>query len=94
MLRQAALLAAALLPFSLAQVSQDFSDGWDETTWPIFEPDCSGSGNITLDSSNPNNGTASLKVTSGPASEGFCGHIFFGTTQVPSSGDVYVRFYL
>jgi hypothetical protein len=38
--RQSALLALALLPFSLAQISNDFESGWDQTTWPIYAPDC------------------------------------------------------
>lgn len=91
MFRQTALLAFALLPLSIAQISENFENGWNQTAWPIYAPDCNEGGTITLDSTNPYNGTSSLKVTGG--SDGYCGHIFFGTTQVPS-GDVYVRVYL
>ena len=38
--RQIALLALAILPFSLAQISNDFESGWNQTTWPIYAPDC------------------------------------------------------
>jgi hypothetical protein len=38
--RQIALLALAILPFSLAQISNDFESGWDQTVWPIYAPDC------------------------------------------------------
>jgi hypothetical protein len=38
--RQLSLLALAALPFSLAQVSNDFESGWDQTAWPIYAPDC------------------------------------------------------
>lgn len=38
--RQLSLLALAVLPFSLAQVSNDFESGWDQTAWPIYAPDC------------------------------------------------------
>ena len=37
---QLSLLALAVLPFSLAQVSNDFENGWDQATWPIYAPDC------------------------------------------------------
>ena len=40
MFRQLSLLALAVLPFSLAQVSNDFESGWDQTAWPIYAPDC------------------------------------------------------
>lgn len=37
---KSAVLALALLPFSLAQISNDFESGWDQTAWPIYAPDC------------------------------------------------------
>ncbi|KFZ08714.1 hypothetical protein V502_09193 [Pseudogymnoascus sp. VKM F-4520 (FW-2644)] len=88
--RQAALLATAIIPLSFAQVSEDFEGGWDETAWPIYAPDCNQGGTVALDSTTAHSGTNSMKVTS-PG--GFCGHIFFGTTKVPT-GDVYVKVWL
>ncbi|KAF2501493.1 hypothetical protein BU16DRAFT_599447 [Lophium mytilinum] len=92
MLRQTALLALALalLPLSLAQISEDFETGWNQTAWPIYAPDCNQGGAITLDSTTAHSGKNSLRVDS-PG--GYCGHIFFGTTRIPS-GDVYVRAYV
>nr|OBT66511.1 hypothetical protein VE03_03641 [Pseudogymnoascus sp. 23342-1-I1]OBT66565.1 hypothetical protein VE03_03612 [Pseudogymnoascus sp. 23342-1-I1] len=88
--RQAALVATAILPLSFAQVSEDFEGGWDETAWPIYAPDCNQGGTVALDSTTAHSGTNSMKVTS-PG--GFCGHIFFGTTNVPT-GDIYVKVWL
>ena len=90
MFRQTALLALALLPFSLAQVSEDFENGWDQTAWPIYAPDCNSGGVVTLDNTTAHSGTNSMKVA---GAGGYCGHIFFGTTSIPS-GDVYVRAYV
>ncbi|KAH8812208.1 hypothetical protein F5884DRAFT_728982 [Xylogone sp. PMI_703] len=88
--RHIALVAFASLPFSFAQISDNFDSGWDQTKWPIYAPDCNQGGTVTLDTTTGHSGTNSIKVTS-PG--GYCGHIFFGTTQVPS-GDVYVRVWL
>ncbi|KAK4565668.1 hypothetical protein LTR86_003516 [Recurvomyces mirabilis] len=89
MLAQTSLLAlAALLPFSLAQISDGFENGWNNNTWPIYAPDCNQGGTVTLDSTVAHSGQNSLKVTGG--SSGYCGHIFFGTTAVPT-GNVFVR---
>ncbi|KAH9890246.1 hypothetical protein F4778DRAFT_753108 [Xylariomycetidae sp. FL2044] len=85
-----ALFALALLPFSLAQVSEDFEGGWDEAAWPIYAPDCNQGGKVSLDTSTAHSGTNSIRVD---GAGGFCGHIFFGTTAVPS-GDIYVRAYI
>ncbi|KAI0123326.1 hypothetical protein BJ170DRAFT_105282 [Xylariales sp. AK1849] len=90
MFHQTALLALALLPFSFAQISEDFENGWDQTVWPIYAPDCNSGGNVSLDSSTAYSGKNSIKVA---GAGGYCGHIFFGTTEVPS-GDVYVRVYV
>ncbi|KAI0140700.1 hypothetical protein BJ166DRAFT_604330 [Pestalotiopsis sp. NC0098] len=92
MLRQALLLAAGIaqLPFSLAQVTADFESGWDQTAWPIYAPDCNQGGSVTLDSTTAHGGKNSIKVA---GAGGYCGHVFFGTTKVPS-GDVYVRAYV
>ncbi|KAI0007589.1 hypothetical protein F4779DRAFT_642905 [Xylariaceae sp. FL0662B] len=87
MFRKTALLALALLPFSLGQVSEDFEGGWDEAAWPIYAPDCNQGGKVSLDTSTAHSGTNSIRVD---GAGGFCGHIFFGTTSVPS-GDIYVR---
>ncbi|KAL9089225.1 MAG: hypothetical protein Q9165_005793 [Trypethelium subeluteriae] len=91
MFRQIALLAVALLPSTFAQISDDFESGWDQTKWPIFAPDCNQGGSVSLDSTTAHSGKNSLKVA---GAGGYCGHIFFGTTQVPSGGDVYVRTYV
>ncbi|OIW34176.1 hypothetical protein CONLIGDRAFT_697114 [Coniochaeta ligniaria NRRL 30616] len=87
MVRRTALLAAATLPFCFAQVSDDFESGWDQTKWPTYANDCNQGGTVSLDTTTAHSGQNSIKVTS-PG--GYCGHIFFGTTAVPS-GDVYVR---
>lgn len=87
MVRRTALLAAATLPFCLAQISDDFESGWDQTKWPIYANDCNQGGTVSLDTTTAHSGKNSIKVTS-PG--GYCGHIFFGSTAVPS-GDVYVR---
>ncbi|KAK2762344.1 hypothetical protein FQN54_001354 [Arachnomyces sp. PD_36] len=90
MFRQTALLALALAPFSFAQISEDFEGGWDETAWPIYAPDCNQGGKVSLDSSTAHSGKNSVKVD---GAGGYCGHVFFGTEDVPS-GDVYVRAYI
>ncbi len=86
----AAVLALALLPFSLAQVSEGFESGWDQTAWPTYAADCNQGGKVTLDSSTAYSGKNSMRVD---GAGGYRGHIFFGTTKVPS-GDVYVRAYM
>ncbi|KAL2259017.1 hypothetical protein VTK26DRAFT_7447 [Humicola hyalothermophila] len=91
MFRQTALLAFAVLPaLSSAQISNDFESGWDEATWPIYAPDCNQGGSVSLDTSVAHSGSNSVRVDGGG---GYCGHIFFGTDQVPS-GDLYVRVFL
>lgn len=87
MLGQAALVAFSLLPFSVAQVTEGFESGWDQSAWPTYAPDCNQGGRVSLDSSNAHSGSNSMRVDGGG---GYCGHIFFGTEKVPS-GDVYVR---
>ncbi|KAL7928298.1 carbohydrate-binding module family 1 protein [Trichoderma chlorosporum] len=92
MVRQTALLAlAALSSLSIAQISDNFENGWNQTTWPIYAPDCNQGGTVSLDTTVAHSGSNSMKVVGGP--NGYCGHIFFGTTQVPA-GDVYVRVWL
>ncbi|KAK3332985.1 hypothetical protein B0T19DRAFT_114569 [Cercophora scortea] len=86
----AAAFALALLPFSLGQVSEGFEKGWDTAAWPTYAADCSQGGKVTLDSSTAYSGKNSIRVD---GAGGYCGHIFFGTTKVPS-GDVYVRAYI
>ncbi|KAI0168838.1 hypothetical protein GGR52DRAFT_581210 [Hypoxylon sp. FL1284] len=90
MFGRTALLALALLPFSFAQVSEDFEGGWDEAAWPTYAPDCNQGGKVTLDSTTAHSGKNSMRVD---GAGGFCGHIFFGTESIPS-GDVYVRAYV
>ena len=90
MFRQAALFALALVPFTLGQVSDDFEKGWDQTAWPTYAQDCNQGGKVTLDSTTAHSGKNSIRVD---GAGGYCGHIFFGTTKVPS-GDVYVRSYV
>lgn len=91
MFRQTATLAlAALLPVTLAQITNDFESGWDQTAWPTYAPDCAQGGAVTLDSTTAHSGTNSMRVD---GAGGYCGHMFFGTTQVPT-GDVYVRTWL
>ncbi|KAH9210297.1 hypothetical protein DL95DRAFT_308264 [Leptodontidium sp. 2 PMI_412] len=90
MFRQFALLALAILPSSLAQVSEGFESGWDQTAWPTYAADCNQGGKVTLDTSTAHTGKNSMRVD---GAGGYCGHIFFGTTKVPS-GDVFVRTWL
>ncbi|AEO67939.1 carbohydrate-binding module family 1 protein [Thermothielavioides terrestris NRRL 8126] len=92
MVRQQAtsLLALAFLSVASAQVSNDFESGWDQTAWPTYAPDCNQGGKVTLDSTTAHSGKNSIRVD---GAGGYCGHIFFGTSQVPS-GDLYVRVYL
>ena len=90
MLRQTISLLAglALLPaLGAAQVSEGFESGLDASAWPTYAPDCNQGGKVTLDSSQAHSGKNSVRVD---GAGGYCGHIFFGTTKVPS-GDVYVR---
>ncbi|KAL5420498.1 hypothetical protein PMIN04_006435 [Paraphaeosphaeria minitans] len=91
MLRQIALFALAALPGSLAQVTEGFENGWDQTAWPTYALDCSQGGSVALDTTTAHSGKNSIKVT---GAGGYCGHIFVGTTKVPTSGDVYVRTWL
>ncbi|KIH93759.1 hypothetical protein SPBR_04426 [Sporothrix brasiliensis 5110] len=89
--KTAALAALALLPgLTLGQVSNDFESGWDQTAWPIYAPSCNQGGKVTLDTTTAHSGKNSLRVD---GAGGFCGHVFFGTTKVPS-GDLYVRTWL
>ena len=90
MFGQTALLALALLPFSLGQVNEGFESGWDQTAWPTYAADCNQGGKVTLDTAQAHSGKNSVRVDGGG---GYCGHIFFGTTKVPS-GEVYVRTWL
>lgn len=79
-----------LLPLSLAQITNDFESGWDQTTWATYAPDCNQGGTVSLDTTKAHSGSNSMKVV---GAGGYCGHAFFGTTKVPS-GDVYVRTWL
>jgi hypothetical protein len=90
MFPQAALVAFTFLSVSVAQISDDFESGWDQTTWPIYAPDCNQGGSVSLDSSTAHSGTNSMKVA---GAGGYCGHIFFGTTEIPT-GDIYVKTWL
>ncbi|KEY71785.1 hypothetical protein S7711_06536 [Stachybotrys chartarum IBT 7711] len=88
MLCRTALVAlAALLPASLAQISDDFEAGWDTSRWTTYAPDCNQGGTIALDTTVAHSGRASMRVN---GAGGYCGHVFFGTTAIPS-GDLYVR---
>ena len=92
MVNRATLVAAAcnLLPFAAAQISEGFEDGWDESAWPVYAPDCQQGGSVSLDTSEAHTGSNSIKVT---GAGGYCGHVFFGTTDIPS-GDVYIRTFM
>jgi hypothetical protein len=92
MFRQAALLVFGLvhLPFSLAQITDGFENGWDQTAWPTYAVDCNQGGKVSLDSTTANSGKNSIRVD---GAGGYCGHIFFGTTKI-TSGDIYVRVYV
>ena len=85
-----ALFALALLPLSLGQITEDWEKGWDQSAWTTYAPDCNQGGKVTLDTSQAHSGKNSIRVD---GAGGYCGHIFVGTTKVPS-GDVYVRTWL
>lgn len=88
MLGKSALYATlALSPVALGQISDNFESGWDQSKWATYAPDCNQGGSVSLDTSTGHGGGSSMKVN---GAGGYCGHIFFGTTSVPS-GDVYVR---
>jgi len=92
MFRPTGILAlAALLPLSYAQISDDFESGWDQTKWPIYAPDCNQGGVVSLDTTVAHSGSNSMKVA---GAGGYCGHIFFGTTDIPAGGEVYVRIWV
>lgn len=82
--------ALALAPAAIAQVSEGFESGWDQTAWPTYAPDCNQGGKVTLDTTTAHTGKNSIRVD---GAGGYCGHIFVGTSKVPS-GDVYVRTWL
>jgi hypothetical protein len=82
--------ALALAPAVVAQVSEGFESGWDQTAWPIYATDCNQGGKVTLDTTTAHSGKNSIRVD---GAGGFCGHIFVGTTKIPK-GDVYVRTWL
>jgi hypothetical protein len=90
MLGQTGILALVLVPFTIAQISEGFEKGWDQTVWTTYAPDCSQGGKVALDSTTANTGKNSIRVD---GAGGYCGHIFVGTNKVPA-GDVYVRTYL
>jgi len=90
MLRQFSVLGLALLPAALAQTSNDFESGWDQTAWPVYAPDCNQGGTVSLDTTVAHSGKNSIKVA---GAGGYCGHVFVGTSAVPA-GDVYVRTWL
>ena len=46
MLSSLALLALAAAPAALAQISNDFESGWDQSAWPTYAPDCNQVGSI------------------------------------------------
>lgn len=81
------LLAFVLLPLALGQVSEGFESGWDQAAWPTYAADCNQGGKVALDSSTAHSGKNSIRVD---GAGGYCGHVFFGTTKIPS-GDVYVK---
>ena len=55
-------------------------------SWQVIAPDCSGTGTVTVDSTQFHGGTRSVKVD---GKTGYCNHIFFGnTTNVASIGPV------
>nr|AWM99280.1 lytic polysaccharide monooxygenase 9 [Rhizophlyctis rosea] len=78
-------------------LSDGFESGLDSSRWSQFARDCTGSGSYALSSSGAHSGSRAVKVTGGG---GYCNHIFFatylclpGTKQIPTSGDLYVRFW-
>jgi len=72
-------------------ISEGFESGLDTAAWPTYAVDCSQGGKVTLDSSVAHSGKNSVRVD---GAGGYCGHIFFGTTKIPTSGDIYVRTWL
>ncbi|KAJ3036810.1 hypothetical protein HDV00_002363 [Rhizophlyctis rosea] len=66
-------------------VSDNFENG--SSAWSTYAPDCNQGGSWSVTSG----GHSGSGVTVNGAG-GYCGHIFFGTKNVPS-GDLYVRFW-
>ena len=90
--QQSLIMSSFALTFAAAQISDGFENGWNQTKWPVYAPDCNQGGTVSLDSTIAHTGQNSMKVTGG--SNGYCGHIFFGTTAVPHGSDMYVRTWL
>jgi hypothetical protein len=88
MFRELSILGLSLLPAVLAQITQDWESGWDQTTWPIYAPDCMQGSTVSLDSTVAHSGKNSIKVV---GAGGYCGHAFVGTNKSIPTGDVYVR---
>ena len=62
MFGQTALFALALAAPALSQVTEGFENGWDQTAWPTYAPDCSQGGKVTLDSTTAHTGKNSIRV--------------------------------
>jgi len=72
MYRSLALSGLALLPSAIAQITQDWESGWDQSTWSIYAPSCNQGSTAAIDSTVAHSGTHSLKVTG--VAGGYCAH--------------------
>jgi hypothetical protein len=63
-------LALALAPATLAQVTEGFESGWDQSAWPVYANDCNQGGKVSLDSSQAHTGKNSIRVD---GAGGYCG---------------------
>ena len=65
----------------------------DPAKWAIVTPSCSGTGTVTVDSTQAHSGSRSVKVT---GKGGYCNHVFFANTAAPAAigKTIYGRFFL
>jgi hypothetical protein len=87
--------ASAAAPSCAGQVCADFEDGTqlDALDWEVVSPDCTGTGQASVDATVAHAGKQSLKVD---GAGGYCNHVFGrprGSAFIPSD-PLYVRFYV
>jgi len=76
---------------SICDGFEGLSAGAPSGPWSVQNPNCSGSGSATVDTSTAHSGSKSLKVT-GVA--GYCNHVFVQSSTALSGNVWYARFYV
>jgi hypothetical protein len=76
---------------SICDGFENLAAGAPSGAWSVQNPNCSGSGSATIDTSTAHSGGKSLKVT-GVA--GYCNHVFVQSSTALSGGATYARFYV